>query len=219
MANRWFSGQQKRPGHVNWGRQVRVDTERANQVLWGLIGVNVVVFLLWQIAWGTILENLLVDHFLVSAESVFSLRLWTLVTSEFSHTDGVHLLFNMLALWIFGRDVAHSVGWKHFLHLYLAGAIVASLGHVAFQLMTGDPTPALGASGAVMAISVVFAALFPNRTLMINFFIPVPAALAVGFYILMDVMGLMGTGSGVAHAAHLGGALYGLLFWWWRFKR
>lgn len=216
MANQWFS--RRRPGHVDWGRHVRQEAERNEQTLWTLIGINVVVFVLWQLTANTPFQGLLAQHFVVSAESVLSLRLWTLITYGFSHYDAMHLLFNMFGLWMFGRDVMSTVGWKHFLGLYLAGALVAALCHLAFQLTMGAG-PALGASGAVMAIAVVYAALFPNRTLMINFLFPVPAAVAVGYYILLDVFGLMQPGSGIAHAAHLGGAAYGLLFWWWHTRR
>lgn len=218
MANRWSSGQRS-PQHIDWGRHVRQEAERANQTLWTLIGVNVVVFILWQLSRNSLFEIFMAEHFLLSLESVRSLRLWTLVTSGFSHYSASHLLFNMLGLWVFGQEVADRVGWKHFLHLYLAGAIVASIGHLLFGIFLGTSAPMLGASGAVMAISVVFAALYPDRTLMINFLFPVPAAIAVAFYILLDIFGLGQSGSGVAHAAHLGGALYGLLFWWWKFKR
>jgi membrane associated rhomboid family serine protease len=72
-----------------------------------------------------------------------------------------------------------------------------------------------------MAIAVMFAALFPDRTLLLQFFIPVPAAVAVGGYILLDVLGLVGGGSlggNVAHAAHLAGAAYGLAWWWFRVR-
>jgi membrane associated rhomboid family serine protease len=106
------------------------------------------------------------------------------------------------------------VGDALFVHLYVVGALLASVGHVAYGLVSGSPAPALGASGAVMTVAVVYAALFPRRTLMINFFIPVPAVLAVAGYVLLDLFGMLGGNKdGVAHAAHLGGAVYGFLFW------
>ncbi|HHO53684.1 MAG TPA: rhomboid family intramembrane serine protease, partial [Deltaproteobacteria bacterium] len=97
--------------------------------------------------------------------------------------------------------------------------IMASAGHVIYSLITQDPTPALGASGSVMALAVLFGAMFPNRTLLLNFFIPVPAALAVAGFILLDIMGAVSGGSQVAHAAHLGGAAYGLAYWYLRIRR
>jgi len=185
------------------------------RVLWWLIGINVGVYALWNLvgpdpAWG----ELLAAHLLVSSEAVLSGRVWTLITSTFSHIDPTHLLFNMLALWVFGSDVCRLVGSRRFVYLYLVGGLLASVAHVVFSVLAADPTPALGASGSVMAVAAVFAALYPKRMLMVNFLIPVPAALAVGLYAVADVAGLIGQGSGIAHAAHLGGAAYGLGYWW-----
>lgn len=218
MSDGYFRRRSARPVNVDWGRQVREDAERAGQVLWTLIGVNVAVFVLWQISRGTAFQSVMGDHFLVSFESIAHFRVWTLVTSTFSQVEPAHLLFNMFALYVFGRDVGQALGWKTLLNLYLVGGVIASACHVLFSVATGDLSPALGASGSVMAVSVMYAALFPNRTLLLQFFIPVPAAVAVGGYILLDVFGLFGSGSTVAHAAHLGGAAYGLAWWWFRVR-
>ena len=131
----------------------------------------------------------------------------------------MHLAFNMFGLYIFGRPVARALGTGHLLHLYVVGAIMASLGHVAFGLATGDATPALGASGAVMALAVVFAALHPDTTILVGFFLPMPAWAAVAGFILLDVVGTFSPGSSIAHAAHLGGAAYGLLFWYIKLRQ
>lgn len=184
-------------------------------IFW-LMGVNVVVFVAWTQARGTLLDGLMVQHFLVGVESLASYRVWTLLTSAFSHYDASHLLFNMFALYVFGRAVAPVIGWRDVLQVYVVGGIVASLGHVAYGLITGDTTPALGASGSVMAFAVLYGALFPNRTLLLGFFLPVPAAVGVGGYILLDVMGAFAGGTGIAHAAHLAGGAYGLFYWWQR---
>jgi len=215
--SRWFGAPDRgRAVHVDWARRVRADREQVQQVLFALLAINVGVFVLWTQARNAGLTSFMAAHFLVSAESVLSLRLWTLITSCFSHMDVWHLAFNMLAMWIFGRDVGLALGSRALVHLYLVGGIVSSLAQAAFGLVTGDMTPALGASGSVMALAVLFGALFPNRTLLLNFFIPVPAALAVGGYIVLDVLGVFGSGFGgnIAHAAHLGGAAYGLVYWW-----
>lgn len=202
---------------MDWGRQVRQDAERADQVIYTLIGVNLAVFLLWQAAIRGPFAGLMQANFTVSAEALVHLRLWTLVTYMFSQVDPMHLLFNMLALWVFGRSVGQALGYRDLLALYLGGGLLAGVGHVAYQLVFGDPSPALGASGSVMAIAVMYGALFPNRTLMINFLFPVPAWLAVTGYVVLDVLGVFGVGRGnVAHAAHLGGAAFGLALWWWR---
>lgn len=193
--------------------------------LWVLLGMNALVYVGWQLALRNASPNPILasrdpfvafmsNNFTVSLDGVLSGRVWTLLTTAFSHVDPMHLLFNCLALWVFGRDVLRVCGSLAFVHLYVVGALLASVGHLAYSLVASDPSPALGASGAAMAISVVYAALFPRRILLINFFIPVPAALAVAVYVVLDLIGALGGNTdNVAHAAHLGGAVYGFLFW------
>lgn len=184
-----------------------------------LVAVNIAVFALWQYP-ELVATETMAAHFLVSLEAVTSGRVWTLLTSCFSHVDANHLLFNGIALWVFGRSVELVVGPRRLLGLYLVGGILASIGHVAFGLAAGSDNPALGASGSVMAIGVVYGALFPRQTLLIGFIIPMPAALAVALFIVLDLLGLFGAGlSNIAHAAHLGGAAYGFGWWWWHFRR
>lgn len=189
----------------------------AARFVWGLIAVNVLVFVLWHVS-GRAGVRFMAANFMVSLDSVTDGRVWTLLTSAVSHVDAGHLLFNMLALYVFGRPVTEALGTRSLLHLYVAGGLVASVGHVLFGLIGGNPRPALGASGAVMAIAVVFAALFPRATLLVNFLVPLRAPIAVALYVAIDLFGLIGglggsAGGGVAHAAHLGGALYGLVFY------
>lgn len=209
------------PPSYDWGKHVREDVERAQQALWVLVGINVAVFVAWQLVRDSpLLLTLFDDHLVVSVEAIAHFRVWTLLTSTFSHVDAGHLIFNMLGLYVFGRDVAHALGTRKLLNLYLLGGIAASVGHVLYSVATGDLTGALGASGSVMAIAVMFGALFPDRTLLVNFFIPMRASVAVGLYILLDLVGAFGgASSNVAHAAHLGGAAYGLALWWFRVRR
>lgn len=218
MRSRWFGGD-RRPGEVDWARHVRQDTERADQVLYAIMAINVVVWIVWQYTIRGPYEGLMAANFLVGLEAMQSGRVWTLLTAELSHISLDHLLFNMIGLFVFGRAVGRAVGSLQFLHLYVVGGIVASLGHVAYNAVSGDMVPALGASGAVMALAAVYGALFPDRTLLIGFVLPMPAWLAVLLFILLDVFGLISGGGGIAHAAHLGGAAYGLAFWYLRLRR
>lgn len=217
MRSQWFGGGGPR-GEVDWARRVSEDVERADHVLYALLGINVLVWVAWNYAVGP-LQLFMADHFLVNLGAVLEGRVWTLLTSEISHISLNHLLFNMLGVFVFGRAVGHAVGAMTFLQLYVVGGIVASLGHVAYNAVTGDMVPALGASGAVMALAAVYGALFPNRTLLIGFFLPMPAWLAVVGFIALDVLGLIGGGGGIAHAAHLGGAAYGIAYWFLRLRR
>lgn len=183
-----------------------------------MLALNVGVFVLWQLAlaWGPEAQAFMAANFLTSVEHLRAGFVWTLLTSEISHVNLAHLGFNLFAIWMFGRELEQLLGWRAFLHLYVAGAIVASLGHVLYGAVTGVAAPALGASGAAMAILMVSALLFPNRRLLLFFVIPVPALAAVGLFALIDVIGLVNPGDRIAHAAHLGGALYGLVYYRYR---
>lgn len=181
-------------------------------VTWTVVALNTLVFVLWQI--GAVLAplgGLMERNFLVSIDGVLDGAPWTLVTSAFSQFSLLHYLTNMLTLVMFGRDVERVVGPWSYLHLYLAGGLVASLGHLVYSVVTLDGTPALGASGAVMSVLVVSTVLFPWRMVVV-FFLPMPQAMFLLLYLTSDLMGLFGGGAGIAHAAHLGGALYGALY-------
>lgn len=205
---------------VRWGRTSRRNHQNAMQTLVGLIVANVVVFFLWSQARSVpAFGVLLSEHFLVSAESLVGLRLWTVVTYAFSHIDFRHLLFNMLALYFFGRDIAQTYGSRALLELYVWGAVAGGVAHAAWTGLTGDGSPALGASGSVMAISAAFALVWPNRTILLNFFIPVPAWVLVVGYVALGITGAVGGGGNVAHAAHLGGLAAGAALWAMRFRR
>jgi rhomboid-like protein len=184
-------------------------------VLYALIAVNVAVHLAWLMARDSEPAlDFMAANFLVSVDHLAAGHVWTPFTAAISHMDTNHLLFNMLALWVFGRDTADVLGPWRFLHLYVAGGIVSSLAYVCFQLVTGVDAPSLGASGAIMALAVVYAALFPTRRLLVLGLVPASAPIVVIGYTLIDLLGVVSRFSdGVAHAAHLGGAAYGFVYW------
>jgi membrane associated rhomboid family serine protease len=123
-----------------------------------------------------------------------------------------HILFNMFALWMFGKILENVWGGKRFLLFYLICGVGAAAVHLAVQYFTGSYSEAVGASGAIMGIFAAFAYLFPNTELFI-LFIPIPikakwAVLGLAAYDLF--LGYSG-GDNVAHFAHLGGALTGFI--------
>lgn len=188
-------------------------------VVLGLMAVNVGVFALWH-TWGLDHPGAMLDHFVVSLDAVRAGRVWTLLTSEVSHVDATHLLVNLIALWAFGTPVARVMGPHRFMALYAAGGFCASLGHVLWNLGSGDGAGALGASGAVGAVAIVFALWFPRATILLGFLIPMPAWVAAVAFVLLDLFGVFGApvdlladgqSTRVAHAAHLGGAAVGLV--------
>jgi membrane associated rhomboid family serine protease len=148
----------------------------------------------------------------------------TLVTSMFMHGGWAHLLGNMLYLWIFGDNIENRIGHTRYLIFYLLCGIIASLSHV-FVTANFSPqymlVPSLGASGAISGVLGGYMLLFPKqrvRVLMARAIIPVPAFVALGLWILIQVISGMGmlsaegqeSGGGVAYAAHVGGFVAGL---------
>jgi len=132
---------------------------------------------------------------------------WTYLTSAFLHANFTHILFNMLALWVFGPDVEDRLGRIGFSFLYLAGAV----GDGAAHALVGRH-PVIGASGAVAATIGAFLVFFPYvrvKTLIFFLYIGVFQITAwwyIAFAISADLLGLArGPGDNIAHLAHLGG--------------
>lgn len=138
---------------------------------------------------------------------------WTFVTYMFVHGGLLHLLANMLMLYVFGTAVESRMGSRHFLLYYLfcgVGAAVFSLLLAGFMPVG----PFVGASGAILGVAVAFAMFWPDAELIV-FPIPVPIkarTLVIGL-VALDVIGSrLWPGDGIAHIAHVGGALFGYLF-------
>jgi membrane associated rhomboid family serine protease len=104
-----------------------------------------------------------IDLSYIFGENIGAFRPWQLITGMFLHVDVWHIVFNMLALWMLGRDVERSIGGKQFLVLYFAGGIVSGLCWLGIETLRGTMGIAVGASGAVFAVLVAFAMLFPDR--------------------------------------------------------
>lgn len=150
-------------------------------------------------------------------------RLWQLVTYGFMHGGLTHLLFNMLALYMFGSDIERSMGAQRYLSYYFTSVIGAALAQIIVMTLTGGPpVPTVGASGAVFGILLAFGIAFPDRQIMLLFPpIPMPARVFVTLYGILELLlGVFGTQKGVAHFAHLGGMAAGyLLILYWRHGR
>jgi membrane associated rhomboid family serine protease len=139
---------------------------------------------------------------------------YQIATHMFTHGPLFHILFNMFALWMFGRVLENVWGPKRFFIFYIACGIGAAFVHLAVQHYMGSGSPAVGASGAVMGIFAAFAFLFPNTELFIMFIpIPIKAKWALLGLAAYDIFGGVGqfAGDNVAHFAHLGGALTGFI--------
>ena len=197
-----------------------------------LIAINVVVWLaqlVFDKQYGDISTgNLwLTDKLALYSIGSPDFKIYQVLTHMFTHASyglngGIqfsHILFNMFALWTFGKTLENVWGPERFLNFYLLSGIGAAAVHLIVQLLAGGYGMAVGASGAVMGVLVGFAYLFPNTELYILFIpFPIKAKWAVIGYVLIDLFGGVASVSGdnIAHFAHLGGALTGFLlvrFW------
>jgi membrane associated rhomboid family serine protease len=122
-------------------------------------------------------------------------QVWRLLTCAFLHTpfSPFHILFNMLFLWLLGREIEEIYGSREFAAFYVLAALLASFGYLA-TVWTGviGKAPMLGASGAVTAVLVVYAMHFPNRMFLLFLIIPVPAWVFVVFNVAKDLFGVLG---------------------------
>lgn len=141
------------------------------------------------------------------------------VTYMFLHANFEHLFFNMFALWMFGRTLEYRVGSQRFLTYYLVCGVGAALIQYGVALLLGElPMFLVGASGAVMGLLLAFGVLYPNATIMLLIPpIPMRAKWFVIIYALIELfLGWRGVGQ-VAHFAHVGGMVWGLLLlYYWK---
>jgi membrane associated rhomboid family serine protease len=141
-------------------------------------------------------------------------RPYQIVTHMFSHGSFTHILFNMFALWMFGKILENVWGPKRFLFFYLACGIGAAAFHLLIQFLMGGGSLTIGASGAVMGVMVGFAYLFPNTEMFILFLpFPIKAKWVAIAYVAIDLFSGIANvaGDNIAHFAHLGGAITGFI--------
>ena len=148
---------------------------------------------------------------------------FTLLMSMFMHGSLMHLLGNMLFLWIFGDNIEDEIGHVRYLGFYLVTGVIASLAHVISTFVFGDNPyiPSLGASGAISGILGGYLVLHPHRrvrVIMLRMLTEVPAYVAVGLWFvfqLISAFGVIGqgaqSGGGVAFMAHIGGFIAGVV--------
>jgi membrane associated rhomboid family serine protease len=139
--------------------------------------------------------------------------LWQLVTYLFIHSGISHLLFNMLALWMFGVPLEQTWGTKRFLKYYFLCGIGAGLCDVALHAAVGDwGTRTVGASGAIYGLLMAFGVLFPNQTVLMGFLFPIKAKYMVMIYGAIELLLAFSVNDGVSNIAHLGGMIFGYVY-------
>lgn len=193
-----------------------------------LIAVTVGVFVGQMLsaappARGGILASPLTEYGSCVPDKVLAGEVWRLFTAVFLHGSLWHLFFNMLVLHWAGGQLEEARGPRELVLFYLFGGVFANVVYVVTQLTIAAPGAggwipagaigAIGASGAVGAAMVLFACMYPHAQLRLYFIIPMPAwLLAILFVGSNSVLGFGNFGGGVAYFAHLGGALFGFLY-------
>ena len=141
-------------------------------------------------------------------------KLWQLVSYMFLHANLPHIFFNMYSLWMFGGVIERTLGRNRFLVFYFISGIGAGLCQILMQLFTADSDLAatIGASGACYGILLAFGLFYPNQRVILLFPpIPIKAKWLVIGYAILEAYLAFNTDSNIAHFAHLGGMLFGLL--------
>jgi membrane associated rhomboid family serine protease len=179
-----------------------------------IIGANVVMFFA-----TTFFRTLVPVLGLVPGLVVGRLWVWQVATYMFLHGGLFHILFNMLALWMFGAELERIWGTKYFLKFYFVSGIGAGVLTVLFSLMPFgfaqqlQQSIVIGASGAVYALLLAYAIYFPDRPIYMYFVFPIPARI---FVLIIGVIAfyssLAETGGGIASATHLGGLAVGYAY-------
>ena len=181
--------------------------QRTTPAVKNLIIINALAYFAQQVVtetpWGSLTEM-----FALHSIRTEWFKPYQVITHMFMHGSLFHLLFNMLALWMFGTILERIWGTKRFLIFYFICGFAAAI----TQMFTF--TPAIGASGAIMGVAAAFAVLFPNTPLFI-FPIPFPikAKWAILGYFAFDLFSGIAqvSGDNIAHFAHLGGGIAGFL--------
>ncbi len=196
-----------------------------------VIAANILAWF-YQLSLGDRLEPFILTYGLVPADWTLAWSgqgdpvhaLTAIVTSLFLHGGWMHLMGNMLYLWVFGDNVEDKLGSFRFVVFYLLCGVLASLVHVSMD--PASPIPTVGASGAISGVLGAYLVLFPKARILtlipIFIFLQVaelPALIVLGlWFVLQFVNGMLSVGSGtagmggVAWWAHIGGFVAGMLF-------
>ncbi|MDR0290781.1 MAG: rhomboid family intramembrane serine protease [Treponema sp.] len=179
-------------------------------IVYWLIGINVLIFA----ATNFLGLRELVYYLSMIPGMVIHGWVWTFVTYMFVHGGVSHILFNMLALLIFGTSVEREMGSKEFLLFYLVtGALAGVFSFIVYYLTGSSRVVLMGASGAIFAVELAFAVFFPRSIIYIWGIIPMRAPVMVlGFTALELFFSITDSRSGVAHLTHLAGFGFAWLY-------
>jgi membrane associated rhomboid family serine protease len=137
--------------------------------------------------------------------------LWQLVSYMFLHGSFFHILFNMLALWMFGSELENLWGTRRFVKYYFFTGIGAGITTALINPHSIIPT--IGASGAIYGLLLAYGVTYPDRPILLYFIVPIKAKYFVVLFGMIElVASFSGSHSGIAHLAHLGGLIFGWLY-------
>lgn len=193
-------------------------------LIWTIIGLNAVVFGLWQIRYSNaFLYKTLENYFIMDRSALTRHSNWSLILSSFSHQEPFHILVNMACLYSFSGSMISMLGVTGFTNLYLISGAWASFFSLAYSQIFRYFGRSLGASGSISGVFTAFATMFPAAGISF-FFIPIPggASVAAGLFALYNVVGCVLRWGNFDYAAHLGGMWVGFLwgmFLKWRAER
>lgn len=181
-----------------------------------LFFVNVIMFIATYVN-----QKFMVENFAMFYPASPFFRWWQPFTHLFMHAGFWHLFVNMWCLLMFGSVLERTIGSKKFAVFYFVAGFGAVLIHILVQYLQGPAlnVPTLGASGAIYGVQIGYAMLYPNAVWTLVF---PPISLKAKWFVLIFIgielfTGITGTMDGIAHFAHLGGALFGfLLMTYWK---
>ncbi|MBI3520491.1 MAG: rhomboid family intramembrane serine protease, partial [Bacteroidetes bacterium] len=175
--------------------------------------INIILFAvksLWEM--NMIPQTLDLDHYLdLFPIGTPEFKPHQFITYMFMHADISHIFFNMLAVYMFGSILENIWGAKRFLNFYILCGLGAAALQLGISTFNDQYTILLGASGAVFGLLVAFAMMFPNTELQLYFVIPVKAKYLVIAYALFELYNGFFANDNVAHFAHLGGLVVGII--------
>jgi membrane associated rhomboid family serine protease len=184
-----------------------------------LIVVNALVFFFELSVSGNPHSLFIEDHyFALSGEGLKNGFIWQLLTFQFMHAGLLHILANCWAIYVFGRAIEDTLGWKKFLILYLSSGVVGGICQVlAGWLWPGlFGGPVVGASAGGLGLMAAYAVLFPERELLLLLFFILPIRLTAKMLLMLSAVlalaGIIFPFNHIANAAHLGGMLTGVIF-------
>lgn len=181
-------------------------------ISYAFIAINVLVWL-YEFSLGPALQAFVIEYGSIPAEIVNGVDYHTLMTSMFMHGGWMHLIGNMMFLWVFGDNIEATIGNVAYIIFYILGGLAAFLLHAYFSPASTVPT--VGASGAIAAILGAYLVMFPKSQIKMLFFIRtfyMSAMVFLGLWFVQQFSGVFtsgGAGGGVAWWAHIGGFVFG----------